>query len=110
MKIQYSLFDTLLEPVFVLNSEQKVIYCNETAAIVCGLSVRKISKGMRFLDLFTFSEPIKGLDKLIHVSDPTPYKEVTFKTSQGGEGKIQITLQPVLTLWETKTGLSTFVM
>ena len=50
---------------------------------------------MKFLDLFTFSEPIEGLDKLIHVSDPTPYKEVNFKTSQGGEGKIQITLQPV---------------
>ncbi|WP_413557534.1 ATP-binding protein [Bdellovibrio sp. HCB209] len=95
MKIQYSLFDTLLEPVFVLNQEQKVIYCNETAAIVCGLSVRKITKGMKFLELFTFSEPIEGLDKLIHVCDPTPYKEVTFQTSQGGEGKIQITLQPV---------------
>jgi two-component system chemotaxis sensor kinase CheA len=96
MKIQYSLFDTLLEPVFVLNQEQKVIYCNETAAIVCGLSVRKITRGsMKFLDLFTFSEPIEGLDKLIHICDPTPYKEVTFQTSQGGEGKVQITLQPV---------------
>ncbi|WP_413293465.1 PAS domain-containing protein [Bdellovibrio sp. HCB185ZH] len=96
MKIQYSLFDTLLEPVFVLNTDQKVIYCNETAAVVCGLSVRKITRGsMKFLDLFTFSEPIEQLDKLIHVCDPTPYKEVTFKTSQGGEGKVQITLQPV---------------
>ncbi|UYL07664.1 ATP-binding protein [Bdellovibrio sp. SKB1291214] len=96
MKIQYSLFDTLLEPVFVLNAEQRVIYCNETAAIVCGLSVRKITRGsMKFLDLFTFSEPIEGLDKLIHICDPTPYKEVTFQTPQGGEGKVQITLQPV---------------
>ncbi|WP_413574935.1 ATP-binding protein [Bdellovibrio sp. HCB290] len=96
MKIQYSLFDTLLEPVFVLNVEQKVIYCNETAAIVCGLSVRKITRGtMKFLDLFTFSEPIDGLDKLIHVCDPTPYREVNFKTPQGGEGKVQLTLQPV---------------
>ncbi|MEK2688295.1 ATP-binding protein [Bdellovibrio sp. GT3] len=96
MKIQYSLFDTLLEPVFVLNAEQRVIYCNETAAIVCGLSVRKITRGtMKFLDLFTFSEPIESLDKLIHICDPTPYKEVTFQTPQGGEGKVQLTLQPV---------------
>ncbi|MGE5086048.1 MAG: ATP-binding protein [Bacillota bacterium] len=95
MKIQYSLFDTLLEPVFVLNTDQQVLYCNEAAAIVCGLSVRKISRGMKFLDLFSFSAPIDGLDKLIQISDPTPYKEVNFTTPQGGEGKIQITLQPV---------------
>ena len=95
MKIQYSLFDTLLEPVFVLNAEQKVVYCNETAAVVCDLSIRKITKGMKFLELFEFSEPLDGLNDLISVTDPTPYKEVTFKTSQGGEGKVQITLQPI---------------
>lgn len=95
MKIQYSIFDTLLEPVFVLNAEQKVVYCNETAAVVCDLSIRKITKGMKFLELFEFSEPIDGLNELINITDPTPYKEVNFKTSQGGEGKVQITLQPI---------------
>src|SRR5690606_18400330 len=29
------------------------------------------------------------------ICDATPYKELTFKTSQGGEGKVQITLQPI---------------
>ncbi|MFS4457533.1 ATP-binding protein [Bdellovibrio sp. HCB2-146] len=95
MKIQYSLFDTLLEPVFVLNADQKVIYCNETAAIICGLSIRKITRGMKFPELFTFSEPLEALDTLISITDPTPYKEVNFTTSQGGEGKVQLTLQPV---------------
>ena len=95
MRIQYSLFDTLLEPVFVLNADQKVVYCNETAALVCGLSVRKITRGMRLPELLTFSEKIEALENLIGISDPTPYKEVTFTTSQGGEGKVQITLQPL---------------
>lgn len=95
MKIQYSLFDTLLEPVFVLNTGQKVVYCNETAALLAGLSIRKITRGMKFLELFEFSDPIEGLTNLIQVSDSTPYKEVTFKTSQGSEGKVQITLQPI---------------
>lgn len=95
MKIQYSLFDTLLEPVFVLNAEQKVVYCNETAAVVCDLSIRKITKGMKFLDLFTFSEPLEYLNNLISITDPTPYREVNFQTSQGGAGKVQITLQPI---------------
>lgn len=95
MRIHYNIFDTLLEPVFVLNAEQKVIYCNETAATVCDLSIRKITRGMKFLELFEFSEPIEQLKELISVCDPTPYKEVNFKTSQGGEGKIQLTIQPV---------------
>ncbi len=95
MKIQYSIFDTLLEPVFVLNAEQKVVYCNEPAAIICDFSIRKITKGMKFSELFTFSEPIDGINALIHICDPTPYKEVNFTTSQGGAGKVQITLQPI---------------
>lgn len=95
MKIQYSLFDTLLEPVFVLNAEQKVVYCNETAAIVAGLSIRKITRGMKFNELFQFGEPIEALDNLIAVCDATPYKEVTFKALHADEGKVQITLQPI---------------
>lgn len=95
MKINYSLFDTLLEPVFVLNAEQKVVYCNETAAIVAGLSARKISRGMKFSELFEFSQPIDGLDNLTEVTDATPYKEVNFKAFHADEGKVQITLQPL---------------
>lgn len=95
MRIQYSLFDTLLEPVFVLTADQKVVYCNETAAIVAGLSIRKITRGMKFNELFQFSEPIEALDNLIGVSDATPYKEVNFKALHAEEGKVQITLQPI---------------
>lgn len=95
MRIQYSLFDTLLEPVFVLTADQKVVYCNETAAIVAGLSIRKITRGMKFNELFQFSEPIEALDNLIGISDATPYKEVNFKALHAEEGKVQITLQPI---------------
>lgn len=95
MRIHYNIFDTLLEPVFVLNADQKVIYCNETAATICDLSIRKITRGMKFPELFTFSEPIEALKNLVGVSDPTPYKELKFNTPQGGEGKVQVTLQPV---------------
>lgn len=95
MKIQYSLFDTLLEPVFVLNVEQKVVYCNETAALVAGLSVRKITRGMKFNELFEFSEPIEALNNLLSICDATPYKEVSFRALHAEEGKIQITLQPI---------------
>lgn len=95
MTTDFSIFDTLLEPVFVINETQNVVYCNETASIVAGLSIRKITRGMKFLDLFEFSEAIDGLNDLANVIDPTPYKEINFKSSQGGEGKVQITLQPI---------------
>lgn len=95
MRIQYSLFDNLLEPVFVLSAEQKVVYCNETAASIAGLSVRKITRGMKFSELFVFNEEIDGMDNLVTVTDATPYKEVSFKAVHGEEGKVQITLQPV---------------
>lgn len=95
MRIQYSLFDTLLEPVFVLNVEQKVIYCNEAAALVVGLSIRKITRGHKLSELLEFSDPIEGLQDLLYVTESTPYKEVNFKSPHGPEGKIQITIQPI---------------
>ncbi|RYZ64698.1 MAG: PAS domain-containing protein, partial [Proteobacteria bacterium] len=94
-KFQYSLFDTLLEPVFVLNADAKVVYCNEPAALICELSVRKISRGMQFADLLKFSGAIDGLDRLTSISDPTPYKELSFESPSGQKGKVQVTLQPI---------------
>jgi two-component system chemotaxis sensor kinase CheA len=95
MKNYYHLFDTLLEPTFILTAEGKVSYCNEPAAIICEHSVRKMSRGMLFKDLFTFSEAIEGLDDLNQIKDPTPYKEVNFETPAGKTGKIQVTIQPI---------------
>ncbi len=95
MSLAYTLFDTLLEPVFVLNAEQKVVYCNETAAIVSDLTVRKITRGMLFESIFHFAEPLEFLKNLNTTTEPTPYKELSFTTLSGEKGKIQITLQPL---------------
>lgn len=92
MKSVHSLFDSLLEPCFVLNKDLKVVYCNETAAAVCGLTVRKVQRST-FKDLFTFSEPLEWMTAIESITDASPYKEVHFKTSEGGEGKVQITCQ-----------------
>lgn len=92
--IPFQIFDALLEPCFVLNKDLKVVYCNETAAAVCGLTVRKVQRAT-FPELFTFSEPPEWLQNISAVTEAAPYKEVLFKTSEGGEGKVQITCQPV---------------
>lgn len=93
--IALQIFDTLLEPVFVLNAEKKVVYCNETAALLCDLSIRKITRGMVFDQLFQFNEPLEFLNNLVSISDPTPYREIQFTNSAGKEGKAQLTLQPL---------------
>jgi two-component system chemotaxis sensor kinase CheA len=90
MTFDYSLFDTLLEPLFVISKDHKVVYCNETSQVLCGLTLRKIQR-LTFDELFTFSEKLEWLDKLEEVKDPTPYREVRFKTSEGQEGRVQIT-------------------
>jgi two-component system chemotaxis sensor kinase CheA len=91
MTFDYSLFDTLLEPLFILNKDHKVVYCNETALTLCGgLTLRRIQK-LKFDDLFTFNEPLEWLSKLETITDPTPYRELHFKNSEGQEGRVQIT-------------------
>lgn len=91
--MNYQIFDTLLEPVFILNREQKVLYCNEPAALMIDISVRKIMRAESFSSLFKFSEPIQALQQLEQVTDPSPYQEVQFDAESGKHGKVQITLQ-----------------
>jgi two-component system chemotaxis sensor kinase CheA len=89
------LFDTLLEPIFILSEDKKIVYCNEAASLICDLSLRKILRSQILFDqLFQFAEPISALSNLAAVSDPTPYQEVAFKTEAEKTGKIQITFQP----------------
>lgn len=89
------IFDTLLEPVFVLNKEKKILYCNEPAALICDLTVRKILRlNETFDQLFQFSLPVEYLNTLEQVTDSTPYQEIDFSMSSGKTGKVQVTIQP----------------
>ncbi len=92
----FKIFDTLLEPVFILNKERKVIYCNEPAALLCDLSIRRILKAKDFLEILRFKpEPPDWLSKLTDIKAPTAYKELNFESASGSQGKIQITAQPL---------------
>jgi two-component system, chemotaxis family, sensor kinase CheA len=94
--MDYRIFDTLLEPVFVLNSESKVVYCNEPASILTGLSVRKVQRAGSFFEIFQFGESkLQETFNLANIKDATPYIETTFKTENETAGRVQITCQPV---------------
>jgi len=93
--VSYSLFDSLLEPVFALNSEGHIVYSNETAAAICGVNPRKLvrmkttlQQAIRFEDAFDY------LTQLPTITSATPYKELKFSTDAYENGKAQITIQP----------------
>lgn len=95
--MNYTIFDSLLEPVFILNSEGFVVHCNETAATICGSTPRRIIRGKHKLDqILQFTSPLEILANLKSISAPTPYKELEFSTSSYDNGKAQITIQPYM--------------
>jgi len=103
------IFDTLLEPVFVVNAEKKVLYCNEPAALLCDISVRKIMRSQPVFDeLFKFQATVENLGSLEHVSDATPYQEIAFSQDSGKTGKVQITFQPFSEMNGAKTWIVFF--
>lgn len=89
------LFDSLLEPTFILDSGKRIVYCNEPAALLADVSVRKLMRQQPVFDeLFLFEDPIEGLRDLPSIADATPYQEVRFRTEAGKDGKVQVTFQP----------------
>jgi two-component system chemotaxis sensor kinase CheA len=97
MKLDFTIFDTLLEPCVVLNREHQVIYCNETAAVLFGVSLRKIVRSKMTLEsLLEFEHPLERLVNIEEVDEPTPVQEVGVKSvATGALGKLQISLQPI---------------
>lgn len=92
------IFDSLLEPTFIVNKNKGIIYCNEPAALIADVSVRKLMRSKPALDqVFQFNETVAALSDLTLVNDQTSYQEVAFSTETGKTGKIQITVQPYQT-------------
>ena len=92
----YKIFDTLLEPVFVIDAEKRVLYCNEPAALICDLSVRKICRGQVFDQILAFTQIPQFLVSLSEVTEACPYQELSFEsTASSRTGKAQLTCQPI---------------
>lgn len=87
------LFDTLLEPLFILDQEGKIVYCNEAASLIVNVGVRKILRSkVKLQELVQFADPIPALENLISLTDPSPYQEVSFQV-EDKSGRVQLTVQ-----------------
>ncbi len=93
--METKIFDTLLEPIFILNLQKEITYCNEPAALLCDLPVRKIIRNKLIFDsTFQFAAKIPALENLQALTDASPYQEVAFTNAEGRNGKVQLTIQP----------------
>ncbi len=93
--MDYSLFDSLIDSVFIINENKEILYCNESAATVADSSVRRLTKNKVFHDIITFSD--KNLFTMPKgdwgKSETTNFTEVDYKTKTKS-GKIQVCIQP----------------
>lgn len=94
--VDFKIFDSLLEPAFVINERREIIYANETAGLICDVSNRKLVRSKaKINEIFKFSEPVTAFENIADFNDVSPYQEVAFTTDEGKSGKVQITLQPI---------------
>lgn len=93
----YSVFDSLFDSTIVIDENRKIVYCNETAAALAGSSVRRLSKGVVFSDIFLLNAPglfpVDGGEIGKESSMPMEELDFTIKNSER-QGKLQVTIQP----------------
>jgi two-component system chemotaxis sensor kinase CheA len=96
--VEFAVFDYLLDSVFIVDGDGKIVYCNEMAATLCQSSVRRLSGKALFQDVLEFTEP--GLLPFTAESHgrtaPSPQIETayTFKKFEKA-GKTQLTVRPM---------------
>jgi len=95
--MDYGVFDSLFDSVFVVDGELEIKYCNEAAAALVGSSVRRLCRGTRLSAVLHFPDKdlfIMGTGN-IGKDEPMAMRELDFKIP-GTEktGKLQVTVQP----------------
>lgn len=95
--IDYSVFDSLFDSVIVIDQDRKILYCNEAAAALAGSSVRRLTKGVVFSDIYQLSEPdlFPMSGGSIGREESAPMQELSFTVKNSEKtGKLQVTIQP----------------
>lgn len=97
--MEYSLFDAFIDPVFIINDEKLIVYCNEAAASLCGQSIKRMVNKrpiFQYVQFNNYSDFIAADGGLDGQKEALPYKEVdVFFPGSGKTGKVQVMSQPV---------------
>lgn len=96
--VDFSVFDSILDCVFVIDGDGKIVYCNDPGASFCQSSVRRLVGKQKLADLIAvqaenilpFTEASPGR------SEPCPYMETEFTIAKDGKtGKAQMSIRPI---------------
>mgnify|MGYP003823659481 CR=1 FL=1 len=88
----------MLDSVFIINDKYEILYSNEVGANLCNQTPKKLVRTKSiFTHLFKFDPEIVEIQNLSLMVESLPYKEVHFQTTENTQGRIQFTIQPLLT-------------
>jgi two-component system chemotaxis sensor kinase CheA len=95
--VDFSVFDSLLPSVFVVDATTRIIYCNEPAASLCQTSVRRLVGKARLADLIELTEfPFPFQESSPGWSSPSPLFETSFRMLKAERtGKLQVAIHPM---------------
>lgn len=93
--MENKIFDTLLEPVCIIDQDTRVTYCNDAFALLLqSRSVRIMRNKTPLRELILSKSPLHTLDNLQGLKDSTPYQEIEFAKPDGSAGRAQVNVQP----------------
>ena len=96
--VDFSVFDSILDVVFVVDQAGRIAYCNDSAATFTATSVRRVMGKLALGDVLLFGEP--GLWPFDENSpgrtEPTPFIETPVTVVKAGRSaKIQLAVRPM---------------
>ena len=98
MYLDYSVFDSFLDGVFVVDKNLNLVYCNEVAANLSGNSYRRLkyNYGKSFTKFIKFeNEWFSDKKILANVKEATPYLQLRMLTQDGVPNQVLVSIQRV---------------
>jgi two-component system chemotaxis sensor kinase CheA len=96
--VDFSFFDSIMDQVFVIDKDGKIVYCNETAATFAATSVRRVAGKAMLSELMEIKEPgILPFTPESHGRNtPSPFIETELVLLKAGrKAKGQIAIRPL---------------
>lgn len=96
--MDYRFFDPMMDAIFVLDSEKRIVYSNEAASTFCETSQRRLAKKEPIYEIVSFDEPSLFLMPQGEwgKDEATSYREVNFSLKSGKAGKVQLAIYPFI--------------
>lgn len=94
--MDYSIFDSLVDSVIVIDDKKEIAYCNESAAKLLQSSQKRLIHRGPVYNFLTVDDAnlVFMPEGKWGLNEPTPYTEVSYTLKNGTQGKIQLATQP----------------